>query len=356
MYKGAAIDENQDEDQYKKEVNKMGSIGSTSRPTEGLLVGLVQYPVPVVNSRKDIEGNVEKICTATANTKAGYPGMDLIVWPEYSTQGLNTKKWLTEEFLCDIPGPETEAYAKACKDNDIWGVFSIMERNEDPNKNPFNTAIIIDNKGNIVLKYHKLNPWVPIEPWYPGDLGQPVVDGPGGSKLSVCICHDGMFPEQAREAAYKGCNVYIRISGYSTQVNEQWILTNRSNAWHNLMYTIAVNLAGYDGVFYYFGEGQICNYDGTTLVQGHRNPWEIVTGEIFPKMADQARTDWALENNIFNVGSRGYVAYPGGEKECPYTWVKDFAAGKYRLPWEEKIKIKDGSYYGYPTKGGRFGK
>lgn len=60
------------------------------------------------------------------------------------------------------------------------------------------------------------------------DLGQPVCDGLSGSKLSLCIC--GMLPKQVREAAYKGCNVYIRISGYSTQVNEQWILINRSNA------------------------------------------------------------------------------------------------------------------------------
>ena len=45
------------------------------------------------------------------------------------------------------------------------------------------------------------------------------------------------------------------------------MLTNRSNAWQNLMYTLSVNLAGYDGVFYYFGEGQVCNFDGTTLVQ-----------------------------------------------------------------------------------------
>lgn len=334
----------------------MGSIGSVSRPTNGLLAGMIQYPVPIVNSKKDIEANVERICEATANTKAGYPGMDLIVWPEYSTQGLNTKKWVTEEFLLDIPGPETEAYSKVCRDNDIWGVFSIMERNPDSSKMPYNTALIINNKGEIVLKYRKLNPWVPVEPWLPGDLGVPVVDGPGGSKLALCICHDGMFPEQAREAAYKGCNVYIRISGYSTQVNEQWILTNRSNAWHNLMYTLAVNLAGYDGVFYYFGEGQITNYDGTVLVQGHRNPWEIVTGEIFPHLADQARKDWALENNIYNVGTRGYVAQPGGVKECPYTWIKDFAEGKYKLPWEDDIKVKDGSFYGYPTDGSRFGR
>lgn len=333
----------------------MGSIGSVSRPTEGMLMGLIQYPVPIVNSKRDIEASVDRICEATANTKAGYPGMDLIVWPEYSSQGLNTKKWVTEEFLLDVGGPVTDKYARTCRENNIWGVFSIMERNPDPKKMPYNTAIIINNKGEIALKYRKLNPWVPVEPWLPGDLGQPVCDGPGGSKLSLCICHDGMFPEQAREAAYKGCNVYIRISGYSTQVNDQWILTNRSNAWHNLMYTAAVNLAGYDGVFYYFGEGQITNFDGTTLVQGHRNPWEIVTGEVYPKMADQARTDWALENNIFNVGTRGYVAVPGGVKECPYTWIKDFAKGAYHLPWEDKIRVKDGSFYGYPTNGGRFG-
>lgn len=50
----------------------------------------------------------------------------------------------------------------------------------------------------MILKYRKLNPWVPVEPWKAGDLGLPVCDGPGGSKLAVCICHDGMFPEVAR--------------------------------------------------------------------------------------------------------------------------------------------------------------
>ena len=218
-----------------------------------------------------------------------------------------------------------------------------MEKNPDGGE-PYNTAVIIDAQGEMILKYRKLNPWVPVEPWKAGDLGLPVCDGPGGSKLAVCICHDGMFPEVAREAAYKGANVLIRISGYSTQVSEQWMLTNRSNAWQNLMYTLSVNLAGYDGVFYYFGEGQVCNFDGTTLVQGHRNPWEIVTAEVYPELADRARFGWGLENNIYNLGSRGYVATPGGVKENPYTFVKDLAEGKYKVPWEDEIKVKDGSF------------
>lgn len=333
----------------------MGSIGSMNKPSHGLLVCAIQMPVPIINSRKDIEDQLQEIIRTLHATKAGYPGAELIVFPEYSLQGLNTSKWLTEEFLCDVPGKETELLAKACKEAGVYGVFSIMERNPDPNKNPYNTAIIINDKGEMVLKYRKLFPWNPIEPWYPGDLGMPVCEGPGGSKLAVCICHDGMIPELAREAAYKGCNVYIRISGYSTQVNEQWILTNRSNAWQNLMYTVAVNLAGYDGVFYYFGEGQITNYDGTVLVQGQRNPYEIVSGEIFPELCDAARREWGLENNIYNLGHRGYVALPGGESDCGLTYIKDLANGKYHLPWEKDMKIKDGKIYGYPTTGGRFG-
>ncbi|AHI03439.1 formamidase [Corynebacterium falsenii DSM 44353] len=331
----------------------MSSTGSVSASPDGLLTALIQYPVPVVNGPDDIKINVDKICETVANTKAGYPDLDLIVFPEYSSSGLNTKIWSYDEMLIGLDSPYVDQFKKACIENDVWGVFSIMEPNEEPGNAPYNTAIIIDNEGKIALHYRKLQPWVPIEPWQPGNLGMPVCDGPKGSKLAVCICHDGMFPELAREAAYKGANVYIRISGYSTQVNDQWILTNQSNAWQNLMYTLSVNLAGYDNVFYYFGEGTVCNYDGTVLAQGHRNPWEIVTSEVFPATADSARKNWALENNIFNLGCRGYVAVPGGEKENYLTWVKDLAEGNYKLPWDGEVRVRDGWKY-YP-EGGKYG-
>lgn len=325
----------------------MGSTGSVSAWEEALLVAMIQYPVPVIKGPADIQTQVDQICQAVATTKAGYPDLDLIVFPEYSTQGLNTSLWTYDEMLLRIDSPEISRFRDACRDNDVWGVFSLMEQNDDPSLPPFNTAIIINSQGEIALHYRKLQPWVPIEPWSPGNYGMPVCEGPKGSRLAVCICHDGMFPELAREAAYKGANVYIRISGYSTQVNDQWIWTNRTNAWQNLMYTISVNLAGYDGVFYYFGEGTVCNYDGNVLQQGHRNPWEIVTAELFPRLVDKARENWALENNIFNLGCRAYVGKPGGEKENYLTWVRDLANGCYKLPWDEKIRIRDGWKY-YP--------
>lgn len=326
----------------------MSSTGSISASPNGLLMALVQYEVPVVNKPEDVQASVDRIAGMVGRTKAAYPDLDLIVFPEYSSSGLNTALWSYDEFLIAVDSPQVDQYRKACRDAGVWGVFSIMEPNHEAGKPPFNTAIIIDDSGEIALHYRKLQPWVPIEPWYPGDLGMPVCDGPKGSRLAVSICHDGMFPELAREAAYNGANVYIRISGYSTQVQDQWILTNRSNAFQNLMFTASVNLAGYDGSFYYFGEGNVVNYDGAMISEGHRNPMEIVTAEIFPELADLARKNWGLENNVYNLGARGYVATPGGLTDNYLNWVRDLAEGNYHVPWEDEVRIKDGWKY-YPN-------
>lgn len=55
---------------------------------------------------------------------------------------------ISDEILCDRVGPETKAFAEACKANRIWGCFSIMERNSG--KMPFNSGLIYNDKGEEV--------------------------------------------------------------------------------------------------------------------------------------------------------------------------------------------------------------
>jgi formamidase len=74
----------------------------------------------------------------------------------------------------------------------------------NPDGNPYNSGLIIDDRGEIKLYYRKFHRCIPVEPWEPGDIGIPVVEGPKGAKIALIICHDGMFPEMARECAYKG--------------------------------------------------------------------------------------------------------------------------------------------------------
>ncbi len=63
---------------------------------------------------------------------------------------------------------------------------------------PWNSGIVIDDRGELRLHCRKLHPRVPVEPREPGDLGIPVIDGPKCAELALVICHDGMFPEMAR--------------------------------------------------------------------------------------------------------------------------------------------------------------
>ena len=134
----------------------MASTGSVSAWEEALLVAMIQYPVPAISGPEDIQTQVDQICKAVASTKAGYPDLDLIVMPEYSTQGLNTSIWSYDEMLLTIDSPEVGQFKQACIDNKVWGVFSIMEQNEDPSVPPYNTALIINDEGEIALHYRKL--------------------------------------------------------------------------------------------------------------------------------------------------------------------------------------------------------
>jgi formamidase len=251
-------------------------------------------------------------------------------------------------IMCSLDGPEVAAFKQACVDNNIWGCFSIMEAN--PGGNPYNSGLIIDDTGAIKLYYRKLHPWVPVEPWEPGNLGVPVCDGPNGSKISLIICHDGMFPEMAREAAYKGAEIIIRTAGYTAPIRHAWQITNQANAFQNLAYTASVCMCGSDGSFDSMGEGMFCNFDGTVLVKGGGRVDEIITAELRPDLVREARSGWGVENNIYQLYHRGYVAVKGGAQDCPYTYMHDMAAGKYQLPW--RVEVTDGTPCGFasPTR------
>src|SRR5258706_135864 len=129
-------------------------------------------------------------------------------------------------------------------DHAIWGCCSIMELN--PGRNPYSSGLIVDDAGEVRLCYRKRHPWTRDEPWEPGDLGIPVCEGPNGSRLALIICHDGMFPEMARECAYKGAEIILRTAGYTAPIRHAWKISNQANAFSNLAVTASVCLCGSD--------------------------------------------------------------------------------------------------------------
>jgi formamidase len=323
----------------------MSGLGGLNKSPNGVVMGMVQLQLPVTKTPADLAAQTAKICDLVAKARRNMPGMDLVVFPEYALHGLSMDT--NPDIMCRMDGPEVAAFTRACVQNKIWGCFSVMEFN--PHGNPYNSGIIIDDQGALRLYYRKLHPWVPVEPWEPGDLGIPVCDGPNGSKIALIICHDGMFPEMARECAYKGAEIMIRTAGYTAPIRHSWKISNQANAFSNLMVTASVCMCGSDGTFDSMGEGMFVDFDGTPMVEGSHRPDEIITCEVRPDLVREARRVWGVENNIYQFGHRGYVAVKGGARDCPYTYMQDMVAGKYTLPWEKEVAVTDGTSCGFPT-------
>lgn len=330
----------------------MNGLGGLNKSPNGVVIGLVQLQLPVVATKADLAAQTERIVAMVGKARRNLATMDLVVFPEYSLHGLSMAT--DPAIMCSLDGPEVAAFKAACAENRIWGCFSIMEAN--PDGNPYNSGLIIDDSGTLRLYYRKLHPWIPVEPWEPGDLGIPVIDGPKGCKLALIICHDGMFPEMARECAYKGAEIMLRTAGYTAPIRESWRFTNQANAFQNLMVTANVCMCGSDGSFDSMGEGMIVDFDGTVIAHGTTGRVdEIITAEVRPDLVREARIHWGVENNIYQLGHRGYVAVAGGAGDCPYTFMQDMVAGRYRLPWEDAVVHKDGSACGFPAPTRRYG-
>ena len=217
---------------------------------EQVRVAVIQAAPVIMNK----EATVEKVISLT--NQAAADGAEIVVFPEafipayprglsFKTKvGSRSKEGKEDWFRywknsVQVPGKTTEKLAKLAKENNIYLVIGVIEKEDSVTNTLYCTVLYFSPEGKLIGKHQKLKPTGSERYiWGEGDGSTlTVVDTPYG-KMGGLICWENYMP-LARAAIYaKGTQIYVAPTADS---REEWQCTMRHIALEGRCFVLACN-------------------------------------------------------------------------------------------------------------------
>src|SRR5881392_2435475 len=292
---------------------------NSAQPPTKYTIGLVQMSMSA-DRDANLKQGVAKVEEAAA------AGARLVCLPELfrSLYFAQREDAALFDLAEPVPGPSTEALAKAAQRAGVVVIAPVFERRAPGLYH--NSAAVIDADGRIVGIYRKMH--IPDDPAYyekfcfaPGDLGFRAFDTRVG-RIGALVCWDQWYPEGARLTALQGATLlcYPTAIGWHPQEKathgaeqlDAWRTIQRSHAIANGCYVAAVNRVGHerpadgegDGIEFW-GSSFLADPFGAVVAEAPKDREAILVGEI-----DLARIEEVRRGRPF-LRDRRIDAYAG---------------------------------------------
>lgn len=164
----------------------------------------------------DLAENIKR--AEAAIREAANQGADFVCLPEAADYG-----WLCQDcrrVAQPVPGSVyTNFISNIAKELNVWISAGCFEKDGD---NVYNSAVIVDRSGEIVIKHRKINTLPELsshlyDPGKPEDIG--AVDTEFG-RIGLTICADNFSIEYPKRVAELGAWLLIAPHGFAAKVND----------------------------------------------------------------------------------------------------------------------------------------
>jgi len=233
-----------------------------------------------------IKGDVEKNYQIIERMirEAAKRGANIVCTPEACLDGWSFDRKIIERTAEPIPGKTTAKFVSLVKELGIYLVACFFETDKGK---IYNTAIVLNPKGELLGKYRKIHLTLSCGEDKLYDAGDEFfVFSTNFGKVGIMICHDRQIPESARvlrlmEADIIFCPTQTRVFSKGPNYINQAMM--RTRAYENEVYLVCVNSASIG-----HGGSLVVDPMGNVLIEGGRSE-EVIVCEINTEIIEKVR-------------------------------------------------------------------